>query len=70
MKAKCCDRCGKLYLNEELKSELVLMRETGKKYKTRSALDLCKDCREDLERWLENGSKASNYKPDKNNGRV
>lgn len=65
MKAKCCDRCAKLYLDEELKSELILMRETGKKYKARSKLDLCKDCREDLERWLNDGNKASNFRPDK-----
>ena len=65
MKAKCCDRCAKLYLDEKLKSELILMRETGKKYKSRHTLDLCNDCREDLERWLNDGNKASNFKPDK-----
>lgn len=65
MKAKCCDRCGKLYRDEELKSELILMRETRKKYRTRYTLDLCEDCREDLKRWLANGNKASNNKSDK-----
>ena len=35
MKAKCCDRCAKLYRDEELKSELVLMRETGKKIQSK-----------------------------------
>lgn len=65
MKAKCCDRCGKLYKIEEIKTELILMHQTQKKYKTRTTLDLCKECYRDLKRWYEDGCKASNFESDK-----
>lgn len=65
MKAKCCDRCGKLYRIEEIKTELILMHQTQKKYKARTTLDLCKECYKDLKRWYEDGNKASNFEPDK-----
>ena len=39
--------------------------EDTKKYKTRTTLDLCKECYRDLKRWYEDGCKASNFESDR-----
>ena len=47
-KAFCCDRCGKLYKEEE-KGRSIILSE-------RPLLlnDLCKDCSNELMQWLDN----------------
>lgn len=72
MNAKICDRCGKFYRKENDTEDCYIISRLAvkKTYKKLTKLDICQNCKKDLERWLENGSKASNFKPDKNNGTV
>lgn len=62
--AKKCDRCGKLYDTEEIIKEIdysdmwwryVLIKDCHPYPEMR--LDLCKECRIDLYKWLSNGGR-------------
>lgn len=72
MKAKICDRCGKFFkISIDTEECYNVSKFTPcKTYRKLSRLDMCPACKIDLERWLKDGSKSSNFKPDKNNGTV
>lgn len=65
MKAKKCDRCGRLYEHYDgikafpnLRSNSIELRDTDieEKYWQRARFDLCKDCMAKLESFLYGGA--------------
>lgn len=65
MNAKRCDRCGRFYDKSARKADEYFLMRLGARKNIRTSIDLCGECKKDLKRWLDDGNKASNFKPDR-----
>lgn len=61
-KAFCCDRCGKLFKEEE-KGESIIVSKTPL-----LSNDLCKECSNELIQWLDNKVYFIGYKEEAEDG--
>lgn len=52
MRAKQCDRCGKLYTNTQHPTSFRMSKMSNTPSNYLKPQDLCEECEKDLERWF------------------